>query len=85
VQTTDNKARLAVDLDIHLPHGHPLKIKARVLDRVEFGVTKLNKDNGVKELLEFMDKKVFYSDPMTDRYKLWQDLSKIAYSLHICG
>jgi hypothetical protein len=74
LQTTDNKARLAVDLAIHLPHGHPLKIKERLLDPVEFGVTKLNKDNGVKELLEFMEKKVFY--------KLWQDLSKIARGKH---
>ena len=38
----------------------------------------MNKDDGVKKLLEFMETKVFYNDPMTDRYKLWQDLSKIA-------
>ena len=37
----------------------------------------LNKDDGVKKLLEFMETKVFYNDPMTDRYKLWQDLTKI--------
>jgi hypothetical protein len=82
VQTTDNKARLAVDLAIHLPHGHPLKIKERVLDPVEFSVTKLNKDDGVKKLLEFMETKVFYNNLMTDRYKLWQDLSKIARDKH---
>jgi hypothetical protein len=42
----------------------------------------LNADNGVKELLEFMEKKVFYNDPMTDRYKISQDLSKIARDKH---
>ena len=42
----------------------------RVLDPVEFGVTKLNAENGVKDLLEFMETKVFYNNPMTDRYKL---------------
>jgi hypothetical protein len=82
VETPDNKARLAVDLAIHLPHGHPLKIKERVLDPVEFSVTKLNKDDGVKKLLEFMETKVLYNDPMTDRYNLWQDLSKIARDKH---
>ena len=58
VETPDNKTRLAVDLAIHLPYGHPLKIKERVLDPVEFGVTMLNKDDGVKKLLEFMETKV---------------------------
>ena len=82
METTDNKAKLAVDLAINLPHGHPLKIKERVLDPVEFGVTKLNAENGVKDLLEFMETKVFYNDPMTDRYKIWQDLSKIARDKH---
>jgi hypothetical protein len=59
VETPDNKTRLAVDLAIHLPHGHPLKIKERVLDPVEFGVTMLNKDDGIKKFLEFMETKVF--------------------------
>ena len=82
VETQENKTRLAVDLAINLPHGHPLKIKERVLDPVEFGVTKLNAENGVKDLLEFMETKVFYNDPMMDRYKIWQDLSKIARDKH---
>jgi hypothetical protein len=81
-ETTDDKAMSAVDLAINLPHGHTLKIKERVLDPVEFGVMKLNLENGVKDLLEFMEKKVFYNDPMTDRYKIWQDLSKIARDKH---
>ena len=77
VETPDNKTRLAVDLAVHLPYGPPLKIKERVLDPAEFGVTMLNKDDGVEKLLEFMEFKVFYNDPMTDRYKLWQELTKL--------
>jgi hypothetical protein len=41
VETPENKTRLAVDMAINLPHGHPLKIKERVLDPTEFGVLKL--------------------------------------------
>jgi hypothetical protein len=82
VETPENKTRLAVDLAINLPHRHSLKIKERVLDPTEFGVLKLNAVNGVKDLLEFMETKVFYNDPMTDRYKLWQDLTKITRDKH---
>ena len=66
----------------NLPHNHPLKIKERVLDDVEHGVKKFNAVNGVKDLLTFMEEKVFYNDPMTDRYKLWQDITKIMRDKH---
>ena len=59
VETTENKKKLALDLAINLPHNHPLKIKERVLDDVEHGVKKLNAVNGVKDLLTFMEEKVF--------------------------
>jgi hypothetical protein len=81
-ETPENKKRLAVDLAINLPHGHALKIKERVLDPNECGVLKLNMEDGVKNLLEFMKTKVFYNDPMTDRYKLWQDMTKIMRDKH---
>ena len=82
VENNDNKKKLAVDLAINLPHNHPLKIKQRVLDDVEHGVAKLNTETGVNDLLKFLEETVFYNDPMTDRYKIWQDLSKIARDKH---
>ena len=78
VEDEDNKQKLAVELAINLPHNHPLKIKERVFDSNEHGIDKLNTTTGVDTLLKFLEEKVFYNDPMTDRYKMWQDLSKIA-------
>jgi hypothetical protein len=77
VKHPDNKTRLAVEVAVHLQYGPPLKIKERVIDPAEFGVNILKQDDGVEQLLEFMESKVFYNDPMTDRYKLWQDLTKL--------
>ena len=42
----------------------------------------MNVEDGVKNLLEFMETKVFYNDPMTDRYKLWQYITKIMRDKH---
>ena len=55
--------------------NHPLKIKERVFDSAEHGIAKLNTETGVETLLKFLEETVFYNDPMTDRYKMWQDLS----------
>jgi hypothetical protein len=70
-ETPENKNSLAVNLAINLPHGHALKIKERMFDPNECGVLKLNVEDGVKNLL------VFYNDPMTDKNKLWRDITKI--------
>ena len=78
VEDEHNKKKIAVELAINLPHNHPLKIKERVFDSKEHGIEKLNSETGIDTLLKFLEEKVFYNDPMTDRYKMWQDLSRIA-------
>ena len=76
VEDESNKKKMAVELAINLPHNHP--IKKRVFDSNEHGVDKLNTVTRVDALLKFLEEKVFYNDPTTDRYKVWQNLSKIA-------
>ena len=44
----------------------------------EHGTKKLNTDKWVGDLLIFLEKTVFYNDPRPNRYKRWQDMSKIA-------
>ena len=58
-ETPENKNSLAVNMAINLPHCHALKIKERVFDPNKCGVLKLNVEDGVKNLLEFMETKVF--------------------------
>ena len=78
VEDEHNKKKMAVELAINLPYNLPLKIKERVFDSKEHGIEKLNTETGIDTLLTFLEERVFYNDPMKDRYKMWQDLSKIA-------
>ena len=43
------KKLMAVQIAINLPMNHPLRVRERVFDSGEYGVSKLNADNGVED------------------------------------
>ena len=56
------KNKRAVLLALNLTDDHNKDIKRRVLDDTEMGLVKLNKEDGVDVLLEFLDR-IFERDP----------------------
>ena len=65
------KKLMAVQIAINLPMNHPLRLRERVFDSGEYGVSKLNADNGVEDLITFLDG-IFIKDPLSNRYEIWK-------------
>ena len=65
------KKLMAVQVAINLPVNHPLRLRERVFDPGEYGVSKLNADTGVEDLIKFLDG-IFLKDPLSNRYEIWK-------------